>query len=77
MMDDEFFYFLLQENGYESVNPAISAFAIGICLIRHSYIRNCQRKACQGQIYIKKQKQSNKKAEGIRMPRVRQCQKQI
>lgn len=32
MMDDEFFYFLPQKNGYETVNPAISTSAIGICL---------------------------------------------
>lgn len=44
--DDDFFYFLLQENGYETVNPTISTSAVEICLIRHSYIRNCQSKAC-------------------------------
>lgn len=56
MMDDDFFYILPQGNGYETVNPAISTSAIGICLIRHSYIRNCQSKACQGKIYVKEQK---------------------
>lgn len=76
MMDDDFFYILPQGNGYETVNPAISTSAIGICLIRHSYIRNCQSKACQGKIYVKEQKWSNKKVEGILPLRERQCQKQ-